>query len=107
MVKKIDINKIFKKHEDSDSMKLRKKWLKKGYELIDITPHCEFQLGKSGWCNSFSEPDEEIYHIRCMYRKDIIANFNGLKVEIIDDDKYLFYYDEETENFIIFRKVRT
>lgn len=97
---------MFKKEEDSQSMKFRKKWLKKGYELVDITHLCEFQLGVSGWCNSFSEPDEQIYHIRCMYRKNIIANFNGLKVEVIDDDKYLFYYDTETENFIMFMKVR-
>ena len=104
MVKKV--NKIFKKQEDSDSMKLRKKWLRKGYELIDITIHCEFKLGISGNCNDYHEPDEQIYHVRCMYRDKIIANFNGTKVEIIDEDKYLFYYDTLTEDFIIFRKVR-
>ena len=96
----------FKKPNDSDVMKLRKKWLKKGIELIDITPHTEFQLGISGWCSDFHEPDEQIYHVRCLYRKDIIANFRGIGVDIIDDDKYLFYYDEETESFIIFRKVK-
>lgn len=37
----------FREPEDSDSMKLRKKWLKKGIELVDITPHCEFTLGIS------------------------------------------------------------
>ncbi|MFW6016871.1 MAG: hypothetical protein ACOCRK_10575 [bacterium] len=96
----------FSKPKDSDSIKFRKKWLKKGIELVDITPHCEFRLGISGWCNNFNEPEEQVYHIKCLYRKDIIANFSGINVSIIDDKKYLFYYDKETEDFIIFMKVK-
>lgn len=96
----------FEKPEDSHVMKFRKKWLKKGFELIDITQHCEFQLGISGWCNDFHEPDEQIYHIRALYRKEIVANFEGKNISIIDYDKYVEYYTDDSENFIIFRKVK-
>ena len=87
----------------------RKKWLKKGFELIDITPHCEFELGKSGWCNEFNEPDDNIYHVRAKYRGEIIANLGAKTFEVIDDDKYIIYIEEwakdRDSDFVIFRLV--
>lgn len=92
------------KDEPSEIAKFRKLWLRKGYELIDITQHIEFKLGQSGWCNDFNEPNENIYHIQAWYRDDVIANFPA--VEPIDDDKHVIYYDEDEGDFIIFRKVK-
>ena len=48
------------KIEPSPVGKFRQKWLKKGYDLINITGLCEPKLGNSGWCNGFNEPEEEM-----------------------------------------------
>jgi len=90
--------------EPSQEFSQRKKLLKKGIDLVDITKLCEFTLGDSGWCNDFNEPDQHIYHIQCWYRNEIIANFEGKNAHVIDDDKYHLYLDDE--NFIIYRKVK-
>ena len=98
------------KYKSSSIRKFREKWLKKGFELVDITQLCTFKLGNSGWCNDFNEPDENIYHIQCWYRDDIVANFSGLTSYVIDDDKYLLRHENEDDytgaDFIIFRKVK-
>ena len=52
----------------------RQRWLDKGYELVNITSLCEPKLGRSGWCNDFNDPEEEIYHIQMHYRQEVIAN---------------------------------
>ena len=88
----------------------RDEWLKKGYELVDITQLCEFQLGRSGSCNNFNEPNEEIYHIQAKYRDECIANNDGVDFYPLDDDKHIVYIEKSTaphdSNFIIFRKVK-
>lgn len=80
----------------------RKEWLKKGYELIDITRLCTFKLGYSGWCNDFNEPDEEIYHIQVFYRDENIGVLHQSKEQPNWDDKYVVFVDDD--DFIIFRK---
>jgi hypothetical protein len=92
------------KYKPSPSLLFRKKWLKKGYELINITSLCELKMGTSGWCNDFNEPDETIHHIQVWYRDEIIINFTGNPV-VIDDDKYILYFEEDRErDFIIYKK---
>jgi hypothetical protein len=83
----------------------RKKWLKKGYELINITGLLEAKLGCSGWCNDFNEPDDTIHHIQLLYRDEVVANVGHSKIDIIDEDKYLSFKDLDND-FIIFRKVK-
>lgn len=90
-------------NEPSKIAIFRKKWLKKGVELINITTLCDFKLGCSGWCNNFNEPEETFHHIQCWYRNENIAIFNDDNSYVIEDDKYLLYIDED---FIIFRKVK-
>lgn len=86
----------------------RKKWLKKGFELINITSLCELKLGISGSCNEFNYPNEECYHIQVLYRDECIANFSGDSNYVIDDDKYILYYpfpnDVNGSDFIIYMK---
>lgn len=98
------------KYKPSEIQKFREKWLKKGFDLIDITSLCEFKLGNSGWCNDFNEPDENIYHIQCHYRNEVIANFSGLSCCVIDDVKFLIWHTNTNDitgaDFIIFRKVK-
>jgi len=88
----------------SDSGIFRKKWLKKGYELVNITTLCEVMLGNSGWCNDWNEPDETIHHVQIRYRKEIVANLQECGITIIDDDKYIYWSDGE--DFCIFLKVK-
>lgn len=96
---------IMGKDNTTEVGKLHRKWKKKGYELVNITSLCEVELGESGWCNDWNEPDEKIFHIRILYKKEIIANLLFNDYHVIDDDKYLmFVYDNE--DFIIFRKVK-
>ena len=81
---------------------VRKEWLKKGYELVDITNLCNFKLGNSGWCNDFNEPDDTIYHLQVWYRREQIGAFNGLWW----DEKYVFFKGDEEDDFIIFKKCK-
>ena len=98
------------KYKPSEIALFRKAWLKKGYELVDITHLCELKMGTSGWCNEFNEPDETIYHIQVWYRDEQVATFNGINSYVIDDSKHvLFQFDIDTpydSDFILFRKVR-
>lgn len=91
-------------NEESDIFKFRKKLIKKGYELVDITQLCEFKLGRSGSANNFNEPNEEIYHIQAWYREKQVAVFQGNSCYEIDDDKYVVW--TSAENFIIFKKAK-
>ena len=91
-------------NEESDVFKFRKKLIKKGYELVDITQLCEFKLGRSGSANNFNEPNEEIYHIQAHYREEQVAVFQGNSCYEIDDDKYIVWTSDE--NFIIFKKAK-
>ena len=96
------------KIEKSDICKFRKKFLKKGIELIDITPHCKFKLGNSGWCNNFNDPDDAIYHIQVLYRDEQIAVFGFDGCYVIDDDKFVIFKSDDILNtdFIIFYKAK-
>ena len=97
------------KIKKSDSYKLRKKWDKKGYELINITPLLKTELGCSGWCNGLNEPDETIHHVQLLLRNEVIANIDAAGVHIIDDDCYLLHKEEEDAlgcDFIIYRKIK-
>jgi hypothetical protein len=85
----------------------RDKWLKKGFELINVTAMLEPKLGDSGWCNDFNEPEESIYHVQLHYRKEVIANLDMNGVTIIDDDKYVSFCDDDCicreGDFIVFK----
>ena len=98
------------KYTPSPIALFRKKWLKKGFELVDITQLCEFKLGNSGWCNEFNEPDENIYHVQVWYRHEPIGNINGINMYPIDDEKYVIFISDPDIpfdcDFIIFRKVK-
>ena len=83
----------------------RKLWIKKGYDLVDVTKLCEFNLGCSGWCNDFNEPDENIYHIQVMYRDICIGTFHPSTKQPNWNEKYVVFIFED-EDFIIFRKVK-
>lgn len=92
----------------SEVFKFRQKWLKKGIELINITTLCEPHLGYSGTCNDFNEPDESLHHIQLRYRGECVANICGDGIQIIDDDLYCVFIEEDLlgNDFIIFRKVK-
>jgi hypothetical protein len=96
-------------NKDSDVMKFRKQWLKKGIDLINITTLCEPKMGCSGWCGNFNEPDETIHHIQIHYRNEPIANIKTDGVYIIDDSKYVAFITNEKDitgaDFCLFRKV--
>jgi len=80
---------------------LRKDWLAKGYELVDITQLCSFRLGNSGWCNDFNEPDENIYHLKIIYRDEEVSVVNGMWCE----EGYIFFKEDDGD-FIIFKKCK-
>ena len=98
----------YKEPEKSEVFKFREQWLKKGYELIDITKLIELKLGESGWCHNFNEPEENCYHIKIYYRDEIIANIDGNRIYPIDEEKYCIFISgfKNDNDFIIFRKVR-
>ena len=107
MVKKERLT--FQNDEPSKIAKFRKKYLKKGFELIDITQLCEFKLGRSGWCNGINEPNDEIYHIQIHYREEIIANIGEDGMEVLDDDKFVIFGTnkwpaDKINDFIVFYK---
>ena len=94
-------------NKPSESFKFRKKWLKKGYELVDITYLCDVKIQNHGWCNNFNEPDENIYHIQIRYRKECIANVKFDKMYVIDDNMYCIHTEPDYtgDGFIVYRKV--
>lgn len=102
------MGKLKYKTTKSEIYKFRELWLKKGFELINLTELCEFKLGHSGSCNDFNEPNEEIYHIQVYYRDEIVANFSASNSVVIDDDRYVIYIESDFngDQFIIFRKVK-
>lgn len=92
----------------SDVDDFRKSYLKKGFELVDITELCKFKLGHSGWCNELNQPDDKIYHIQIMYRNENIGVFTGDGCYVINDKKYIiFVTDKDDEmtgaNFTVFK----
>ena len=95
--------------DKSDIYKLRSKWSKKGFELINITALCEISLNSSGWCNGILESDDRIYHVKVCYREEEIGVINDSKSYVIDDSKYLFWSTNNNDyigsDFIIFRKI--
>jgi len=95
-------------NKKSDVAKFREKWLKKGFELVNITTLCEVILGNSGWCNDFNEPDETCHHIQIRYREEVIANVHANSIYPIDDNYYVVFSvpDINGDDFIIFRKVK-
>jgi len=94
--KYIDFNK------PNQVQKLRIKMFKKGFELVDITSLCKVKVCNSGLCNGFNEANDNIYHVRVNYIKEIIANMSGSGINIIDEDRYIKYVEQD--NFIIFKK---
>jgi len=98
------------KNTKSKSQKFRDKWLKKGYDLINMTSLCEVTIGESGWCNDFNEPDETCHHIQFKYRDEVIASYSPPNLYPIDDNKYLILMVNEDDplggEFIIYRKVK-
>ena len=86
----------------------REIWLKEGIELIDITQLCEIKINCHGECGNINETEEHIYHIKIIYRDEIIAQCGGNKIYVIDDDKYCIWIegDVHDDGFVIFRKVR-
>jgi hypothetical protein len=100
------------RYTPSNIKKFRDEWIKKGFELVDITQLCEFKLGRSGSINEFNEPNEECYHIQVHYRDECIANFDGTNFYPIDDDKHIIYVEKcltcktPDDDFVVFRKVR-
>lgn len=96
---------INKKYKPMPIEVFRKEWLKKGYELVDITRLCNFKLGYSGWINDFNEPDEEIYHLQVFYRDEEIGVLNGLN-HISWNENYIVFEDDLKEDFIIFKKCK-
>ena len=107
-----DIKDKFKSYENKPSKikQFRDRYLKKGIELVNIMPLITLKLGKSGWCNSFNEPDEEIYHIQIWYREEEVGVIGPDKGYVIDDDKYALFVTEKDivtgSDFIMFMKVK-
>lgn len=104
--RKMSIN----EYKKSDIQKFRESYVKKGFELVDITHLCELKMGISGWCNDFNEPDDKIYHIQIHYRNEPIANVSD-GIEILDEDRYCVFFTEKwpgdnIADFILFRKVK-
>ena len=87
----------------------RKFYLKKGYELVNITGLCVFKLGNSGWCNDFNEPDEEIYHLQVEYRDQWIGTLNPGKEQSNWEKEYVVFVTNNNDvigaDFIIFKRV--
>lgn len=93
--------------EKSPVFKFREEWKKKGFELIDITKLCKIKINCHGSCADINEPEENIYHIKILYRDSIIFQIKE-KWEVIDE-RYVVYFDrfeKEDDGFIVFRKVK-
>lgn len=96
-----------KKEEPTQISLYRKRYVRKGYELVNISTLCEYKLGTSGWCNDFNEPSETIHHIQVWYRDEQVATIGPDRAYPIDDKKYAVFttnYDDFTgADFIIFK----
>jgi len=91
----------------SSSDSFRKKYYKKGYELINITELCEANIKCSGWCNDINHPSEKLFHVQITYRNEEIVNLTGNKIYAIDDDRIVVWTDSDDplgNDFIIFMK---
>ena len=93
------------KYTSSEVKSFRNTWLKKGYELVDITQLCQTKINCHGYCSEFNEPDENIYHIEIKYRDETICNAGKKGIESLEDDKYVVFGDWDND-FIIFMKVK-
>jgi hypothetical protein len=93
------------KYEKSDVLKFRETFLVQGYDLVDITHLCTTKIDSHGNCNEFNEPSENIYHMKIMYRDEIVANAGKCGIEVIDLKRYAVWGDEPTD-FIIFKIVK-
>ncbi len=102
-IKISDVN----KHRQSRVGLFRKGYKKKGKELIDITKLCETKIDCHGSCNGFNEPEENIYHIKILYRDGVIASCGAHGIFTIYEDKYAIFNGEyqDEPDFIIFRVV--
>ena len=96
------------KNKKSQTALFREVWLQEGIDLVDITPLCEIKINCHGECNNINEPEEHIYHIKIIYRDEVIAQCGGNKIYVIDDDKYCVWVENDLydDGFIIFRKVK-
>lgn len=96
------------KNKKSQARIFRDVWLADGIELVDITKLCEIKINCHGQCNGLNEPEERIYHIKIIYRDEIIAQSGGDKIEVIDNDKYCVWVESDLydNGFIIFRKIK-
>ncbi len=103
-------NKFEISNKKSDICKFREKYLKKNIELVDITSLCELKLGQSGWCSGLNEPEDNIYHIQILYRKEIVATIGPDRGYTIDDNRYVLYVTEPDNitgaDFILFKVCR-
>jgi hypothetical protein len=97
-----------KKHKEMDIEIFRNMYNKKGFHLVDVTQLCKFKLGISGWCNDFNKPDEQIYHLQCLYRDVDICTFPDPNKNI--DDNFVVFMTNDKDitgrDFIIFMKVK-
>ena len=95
-------------NKKSWNQQFRDTWLADGIDLVDISQLCEVKINCHGVCNDFNSPEENIYHIKITYRGDVIAQYDGGRFEIIDDDEYVMFTDRDDNDngFIIFRKVK-
>lgn len=92
----------------SDAALFRKVWFDDGVDLVDITQLCEVKINCHGEVNNINEPEEHIYHIKIVYRDEIIANCDGNKIYVIDPEKYCIWIESDNPvdgGFIIFRKI--
>jgi len=105
--KRFDI--IGETNPPSEISLFRKKYLKKGFDLVDVTHLCVFKLGTSGWCNDFNEPDDTIYHLQVWYRDECIGSLSPGEQRNWSENYVVFITNEDDctgADFIIFRKVK-
>ena len=98
----------YKKPKPSDVAKFRKKWLDKGYELVDVTQLVEFKISCHGECGEFGEPSENIYHCKIIYRGEEIGVFCPDNTTYFMEDNFVLFTEgiDYGTDFIIFMKVK-
>ena len=108
MNKRIRIRRIVKSDEPSEIARFRAEYVKKGFELVDITHLMEWRLGDSGWINGLNEPVDSCYHVQGWYRGENIAVFQGRSAYVIDDKRFVMFVSasDDDSDVIIFRKVK-